>query len=261
MPTLTWNRDVWAVKYDWSRGGEEWSEHWGNSEAQWFHAIYPRIHRMVPAPTILEIAPGYGRWTQYLLPMCERLIGVDMAPTCVEACKTRFGGGHAEFYVNDGENLGMLPDESVDFVFSFDSLVHANAVVMKSYIKQFPQKLKGNGCGFLHHSNMGAYNRLLGSWALNPHMRDPSMSADLFKLFCDEAGLGCPGQELINWVRGRVPWINPLTDCLSIIAKRGGIYDEPHVRVENNDFMAEAHHARRTQPLYERIRDKGRVCP
>ena len=113
----------------------------GKTEAEWFHVIYPRIHRTVPAATILEIAPGYGRFTQYLLAICERLTRVDMAPACVEACKRRFGGRHAEFCMNDVENHGTVPDESVDFVSSLDSLVRADTVVMKPYPKQFPQKL------------------------------------------------------------------------------------------------------------------------
>jgi CheY-like chemotaxis protein len=34
---------------------------------------------------------------------------------------------HVTCFVNDGKSLAMLPDESVDFIFSYDSLVHAEA--------------------------------------------------------------------------------------------------------------------------------------
>src|SRR6266567_7931064 len=54
------------VKYDWRDAGEEWSESWGTSAAQWSGAILPRIQGCLPTGTILEIGPGFGRWTNYL---------------------------------------------------------------------------------------------------------------------------------------------------------------------------------------------------
>ena len=84
--------------------------------------LYPRIHRFIPAPTILEIAPGFGRWTQFLKRHCQSLIAVDISKKCIEFCKARFPSGpHITFQVNDGTSLPAIPDDSVDFVFSFDS--------------------------------------------------------------------------------------------------------------------------------------------
>ena len=60
MPTVEQNRQIWNQDHDWTQQGEEWSEVWGGSEAQWFGAILPRIHAFVPTGTILEIAPGFG---------------------------------------------------------------------------------------------------------------------------------------------------------------------------------------------------------
>ena len=75
---------------------------------------------------MLEIAPGHGRWTEYLAHHCDRLIGVDLASSCVEVCRERFDGRpNLEFFVNDGRSLDMVDAGSVDLVFSFDSLVHA----------------------------------------------------------------------------------------------------------------------------------------
>ena len=44
----------------------------------------------LPASTILEIGPGYGRWTHYLKDYCDRLVIVDRAAECIEACQKRF---------------------------------------------------------------------------------------------------------------------------------------------------------------------------
>ncbi|MBR8827309.1 MAG: hypothetical protein DSM107014_05285 [Gomphosphaeria aponina SAG 52.96 = DSM 107014] len=49
----------------------------------------------------------------------------------------------------------MIPDDSIDLVFSNDSLVHAEADVIESYLAQLSLKLKVNGVGFIQHSNLG----------------------------------------------------------------------------------------------------------
>ena len=125
MPNLEWNRSTWDGDYCWTSGGEEWSQAWGGSEAQWFGALYPRLHRALPARAIFEIAPGFGRWTKFLLPLCETYVGVDLSATCVQACRKTFAtADHAEFLQNDGISLSEVPDAKFDLVFCFDSLVH-----------------------------------------------------------------------------------------------------------------------------------------
>ena len=138
MPTTEENLRSWSETYDWPEGGEEWSKVWGGSEAQWSFVIHPRIHLFLPTDTILEIAPGYGRWTQYLSPQCRRLVGVDLSATCVEACTRRFAQvPHASFQQNDGYSLAAIADHSIDFAFSFDSLVHAEQDVLAAYLREF----------------------------------------------------------------------------------------------------------------------------
>ena len=160
MPTVEQNLQMWDAEYVWTKEGEEWSSTWGGSESQWFGAIFPRIQSFVPAGTILELAPGFGRWTNYLKNCCERLIIVDLSESCIRACQQRFASeSHITYHINDGQSLSMISDESIDLVFSFDSLVHAEADVIRAYLNQLAKKLKRNGVGFLHHSNIGEYRR------------------------------------------------------------------------------------------------------
>jgi len=175
MATIEQNLQRWKVNYQWSDAGEEWSSDWGGSKAQWYGAILPRIHPYLPTGTILEIAPGYGRWTDHLKNHCEKLIIVDLAENCIEACQQRFASEpKITCHVNDGKSLAMVPDNSIDFVFSFDSLVHAEADVIQSYLNQLATKLKPTGFGFLHHSNLGAYSR---SFSLE--QKFPGIDADI----------------------------------------------------------------------------------
>jgi SAM-dependent methyltransferase len=246
MAGVEQNLEVWE-RWDWSQQGDEWSASWGGTPALWHGALLPRIHTFVPTGTILEIAPGYGRWTQYLKDLCERLIVVDLAPQCIEHCRERFSAErHIDYHVNDGRSLDMVEDGTVDFVFSFDSLVHAEADVIDAYLGQLARKLTANGVGFIHHSNAGAYRRVSAVTRRVPHrLRAPlvqkgalldvyawraeSMTADLFAAQCERAGLALVSQELINWEHG--PY---LTDALSVLAaKRTGT--SPH-RLRNRRF-------------------------
>jgi cyclopropane fatty-acyl-phospholipid synthase-like methyltransferase len=104
--------------------------------------------------SILEIAPGYGRWTRFLVGLCDRLTLIDLAENCILHCRERFKNcHHIEYVVNDGKSLSMVPDRSVDLLFSFDSVVHADLTVIDSYIRELPRILTDDGVAFLHHSN------------------------------------------------------------------------------------------------------------
>jgi SAM-dependent methyltransferase len=88
-----------------ARPRDEWSAVWGGGETHWFATVLPRIRKFLPAEVVVEIAPGYGRWTGYLLPLSSKYIGVDLAESCVAACKKRFAAAeNASFFTNDGRS-------------------------------------------------------------------------------------------------------------------------------------------------------------
>ena len=260
MPTLDENIQNWSETWDWSTRGDEWSEWWGDTDAFWYGAVLPRIHALLPAGTILEIAPGFGRWTQYLKDACQQLVLVDLTEQCIANCRQRFAQAtNIDYHVNDGRSLAMVDDQSVDFVFSFDSLVHADPDVIGGYLAQLAHKLKPDGIGFLHHSNAGSLkplaalsrqvpNRLFESFvrrglAVNlTAWRDQNMTAALFRDQCRGAGLSCVAQELVSWQYGGY-----LIDCFSMFTPAGSHWDRPVQVVRNPMFVAEA---RRMSRLY-----------
>ena len=164
MPDLNWNASIWGSIYSWPDRGEEWSSAWGDSESQWFGSIFPRLHRFLPAQRILEIAPGFGRWTKFLIAECDEFVGIDFSAKCVDACRNRFAATkHARFFDNDGHSLAAAPDDSFDLIFSFDSLVHAEHDVLQSYVPQILRKLSSTGVAFIHHSNLLAYKNTISN--------------------------------------------------------------------------------------------------
>ncbi len=256
MPSVEQNLAVWESGWDWSREGDEWSDWWGGTPALWCAGILPRIHSFVPTGTILEIAPGYGRCTQYLKDLGERLVVIDLAGRCIEHCRERFADArNIEYHVNDGRSLAMLDDASIDFVFSYDSLVHAEADVIGDYLSELSAKLKPDGVGFIHHSNIGGYRRSaavakrmppkLASGMIKMGLivdvwswRAESMIAETFVEQCEQAGLACIAQEKINWQHGRY-----LTDAFSVFTPRGSRRQRPLRVVRNAGFRAEAKRA------------------
>ena len=244
MLTVEWNYSEWAKSHHWVEGGEEWSIAWGGSEAQWFGSLYPRLHRLLPAGTILEIAPGYGRWTKFLIAQCNQYIGVDLSPNCIEACQRRFASvPHARFFSNDGRSLDNVPDDGVDLIFSFDSLVHAEIDVFVAYVPAILRKLTAFGVAFLHHSNMAA----LGTEA-DAHSRATSVSGDRIAEIVNASGGKILMQEYINWGG------NVLNDCLTLLARADAYSDVAPTVLTNMRFMDEAALISQYQAPYSQLK-------
>jgi SAM-dependent methyltransferase len=235
MPSIGENSQEWAGSYSWSQEGDEWSGWWGSAHAQWFGCLLPRVFPFLKG-RILEIAPGHGRWTQFLQTHCVSLIGIDLAQACIELCNQRFGQFPSlEFKVNDGLTFPMIEDKSIDFAFSFDSLVHAESDVMSSYTKELARVLKPGAVAFLHHSNLDAVRRAtLFKRRISTHWRASSMSAEKMRGFVVEAGMNCVQQEIIPWGPSSSLW---MIDCMSTIVNAPG----SHCHVfKNRRFMQEA---------------------
>lgn len=263
MPSLGDNRNQWDGAYQWTERGDEWSAAWGGPSMQWYGTILPRILGFVPTGRILEIACGYGRWTQFLKDRCRELTVIDLSEECVQGCQRRFSGcTHIEYHVNDGKSLQMVADDSVDFVFSFDSLVHADASVIEAYLSQLPRILKAEGAALLHHSNLGEYAGSLSRFSGYPrveallkrlgmvekslHWRDAGVSAALVERLAAQSGLACRSQEIVPWGTKRA-----FIDCLSTIVKSGSPLDRGNRIFRNAGFMREAAYLGRLARIYE----------
>lgn len=252
MPTIQQNLHEWE-NYHWNQQGDEWSAPWGGTELLWWGSLFPRIHAFVPTDSILEIAPGFGRITTYLKDLCKNLTVVDLAEDCIETCKRRFSScTNITYHHNDGKSLDMIPDQSIDFVFSFDSLVHAEADVLEAYLSQLVRKLKPNGIGFIHHSNVGACINPISTrirpleYLLRHGWRAESMTAKIFEQHCKKAGLQCIGQEIINWYT-RCPL--PI-DCFSVFTQKNSTWARPNTVLQNMKFTRESLYLAKLSQLY-----------
>lgn len=257
MPTIDENIREWGSRYDWSERGDDWSAPFGGSEQLWSSVVYPRIMAFLPTAHILEIAPGHGRMTQFLLPSCTRLTAVDLNASCIDACRERFAGiEHLDLHVNDGRSLPMVGDRSVEFAFSFDSLVHVDLDVLADYVRELARTLGADGVAFLHHSNAASFLGPVGALTrrvprlgervarrLNRNWRSAEVSAKRVRETAADAGLVCVVQESVNWL-SKLP-----TDCFTTMTRPGSRWDRTPIVERNLAFMREA---RRLRTLAER---------
>lgn len=251
MPDLLWNATYWGKRYTWPDEGDEWSAAWGGSEPQWFGSLYPRLHRFLPTGRILEIAPGFGRWTRFLIPAARSYLGIDLSEKCVEACKARFSGSSAEFVKNDGLSLEAAQNGDFDLIFSFDSLVHAEINVLEIYIPQIIAKLNKNGVAFIHHSNLGNFGNSLGS----VHDRAQSVSRESVERLINQNGGKVLVQEIINWAE------TPPHDCLSMFCRVEDFPDMKPTHLYNTRFMEEAAIIKEFQKTYSGVYREGVLAP
>lgn len=216
---------------------------WCGARSQWFGTIYPRIHRLLPVGRILEIAPGHGRWTQFLLNHCEEYFGVDIAENCVLAGMRRFSSStRTHFIKNDGRSLAMVPEESTDFVFSYDSLVHVELDVMGEYIWQICRKLTPTGAAFLHHSN--AMGDSVDAQEAREGARGASVSSSLIKQLIEDCSGKVLIQEEMNWIR------KTRTDCMTTFVGAASPTSFAYQLIRNDDFLLEASLVRANQSPY-----------
>jgi len=246
MPTIADNRWSWDNPDHWLRHGDEWSTSWGSTTGMWLGTILPRIGGMLPADHVLEIAFGHGRVTELLLPRCKRYTGVDLAPTCVAFCRERFAGvGHAAFHGNDGTSMPMVADGSIDFAFSWDSLVHAEADAVLGYVAELGRVLRPGAAAFLHHSNLRAFLRDGVLAVPNVHWRATTVDAALLRERAPEHGLAVVAQELVQWGAAEA------NDCFTLLRRlRPGEAAPPAREWRHADFGAEMGLARVLGGLY-----------
>ncbi|MGE3897230.1 MAG: class I SAM-dependent methyltransferase [Variibacter sp.] len=160
------NKYIWD-NWDWSSKGDEWtpSAAWKTSVVKTFITPYFK-----DADTVLEIGPGAGRWTEYLLSHAKRLIAIDISEACVSECRKRFASyPQASFEVGNGFDLHTISANSIDRIWSFDVFVHINGTEFNSYVAEFHRVLKAGGIGAIHHGSLGGSS---GGWRSNVTLTD-----------------------------------------------------------------------------------------
>ena len=106
---------------------------------------YVRDHFLMPyissEATILEIGPGGGRWTRYML-KANHLYAIDYHQELLDELKSNFSNSNISYIKNNGDDFPSVPDESIDFLFSFGVFVHLDIDIIDQYVKNMKRLLK-----------------------------------------------------------------------------------------------------------------------
>lgn len=212
---IEWNKKRWGDKREWDEvfvGGYAWG---GAEEVErWFRVhILPLIENK-PSVEVLEIACGMGRFTQCVISHANVLHGIDICDICVNECRRRFAGENAKFSVTDGRTI---PYGRFDLIVSYDSLVHADISVLRSYFSQFSSRLNVDGYAVIHHAN----------WRDDSASRMMVTHEDVASIVNDSEDLVLVSQTLYRWVNPTIHDANGVPveaeprfiDCVSVVRR------------------------------------------
>jgi ubiquinone/menaquinone biosynthesis C-methylase UbiE len=186
-------------------------------QTQWDKVIYPLIANL-DFTAVLDLACGHGRNSEFLRRLTQEIHLLDVNQSCIDACKARFGdeleGTKFHYHLTDGNHLRAVADDSLTLVYSWDSMVHFDKLVVRDYVLDIRRVLKPGGSAFLHHSNFGAVSPD-SDWAHNVGTRS-DMSAALMREYAAEAGLEVVSQHIQGRKEG---WGTDDLDCASVLRK------------------------------------------
>jgi len=150
MPSLSTNIHLSMLEGSVKRGETEtniYGMHWGDPKDKPFLA-YVRDNWCAsyvnPTHTAVEIGPGGGRWTRYLLGF-DQLYCVDYHQELLDELGSNFRLPHLKLIKNNGDDFPSIPENSVDFVFSFGVFVHLDAEIVNGYLSNIKKILKPGG--------------------------------------------------------------------------------------------------------------------
>jgi SAM-dependent methyltransferase len=173
MASLEWNRR-WGVEFGsaLAKGeGAGYGLQWGDPSlrgfAYWLRTFGiggPRpigpLFRVVdeyiepflkPGMTALEIGPGAGRWTRYLL-SAGRLVLVDIDETFLQFLAANLSHDDIVTYRSDGFDMSGIPSASVHYVFCFGTFVTIEPKRVRTYLREIKRVMKNGGVAVVQYA-------------------------------------------------------------------------------------------------------------
>lgn len=160
----------------------------------WNRLVWPFISECA-FDRVVDLASGHGRNIRKLIDHASHIHAIDIQPGNVDRIAERYAGdARIEPMTGTGYDLHPLADASCTLIYCFDAMVHFNADVVASYLRDSMRVLRPGGHGFFHHSNYSGGM----DWRTNPGSR-AFMTAGLFHELATKAGLRVVRQEVIDW--------------------------------------------------------------
>jgi ubiquinone/menaquinone biosynthesis C-methylase UbiE len=167
MPTAEWNQR-WAKglrRFKRNEAEGHYGDHWGDPTLSGVRYYWHRLRHgrtqpgnlskivkrylrpyVTPEAVVMEIGPGGGRWTQFLVG-AQEVVLVDLNKQFFRYLRKRFRKHRRKlrFYQTSGYELHDIDDGSIDFVFSFGTFVHIEADGIDEYLGEIARVLRSGG--------------------------------------------------------------------------------------------------------------------
>lgn len=122
---------------------------------------------------VLDYGCGSGYGTSLLSHYFKRAFGVDVSTETIDFCKKNYNKENLEFSVLD-PFLQPFPNNSFDFIFSFQVFEHVPLDQVETYVKNVKNMLKPNGKAIITTPNCNNYHNNFSGNVF--HVKEYSMS-------------------------------------------------------------------------------------
>jgi SAM-dependent methyltransferase len=155
----TWSKYArdWDDRPDLNLGVDTLGEEWGGA------AFSERIVTEVAAPylgpqvDVLELGCGGGKFSAHLRPRTRTLLCADISADMLARTRKHVGEGEDVDYLKlNGRDFAGVADASVDFIFSYDVLLHLQPQNVFSYLLAARRILRPGGVFLIHAINLAA---------------------------------------------------------------------------------------------------------
>lgn len=128
--------------------GDEWGDKPSIDQFVRDFLVWPGI----ASASVLEIGSGGGRIAARVAPLCRELTCCDLPGPLLELCKSALAEFDNVRYRPLVEGMPQIPvdDESIDLIYSFDTLIHLDQRTIFRYFRESSRCLKSGGRAALH---------------------------------------------------------------------------------------------------------------
>lgn len=171
MFTVNWNKTTWNKDFNQfdKKSLDYYGQQWGDPDKKDVlkQVILSYINPYINSNSvILEIGPGGGRWTKYLL-KAKKIWLVDINSNFFKYLSERFKNTNISFYETQGYELDGIPSNSIDFIFTFGCFVHIHPSGIQKYLSEIFRVLKTNSVATIQYSDKTKKEAKRNAWFCN----------------------------------------------------------------------------------------------
>lgn len=197
--SLTADRTLWNSESLYHQNRE------GDAQKQTEIFLLPFVKEFFPADksvSFCDFACGQGAIAANLAELMigagykiDRALLIDTVEDNLQEAAPRLkkAGCKADTFVANGNNFDGYKGKKVDFLYSWDAMVHFDVLDVVGYVSTVSKMVDGY-CLF-HHSN---YGKVTSDIRGNPHWRN-FMTKDVFAQICTSSGLEVVSQRVFAW--------------------------------------------------------------